>query len=163
MKLFVLVLVSFTLISCQSLQSNDPDSLMFNIPKGSTLSLDKKVMLALNNTHVVIQHGKEITDKDRQDYEVNCRLDFKEFGPRTINPEIFEITRTEDGSNWISQPSILRFYTEIYLTSNKNTDVIKMVCQQYGDSKDYHFTVKDIETTLGLYFSFNFASNNQGN
>ena len=163
MKLFVLALAPLILISCQSLHSNDPDSLKFVIPKGSTLSLNKKIMLAHDNTHAVIQYGKETTDKDRQFYDVNCRLDFKKFGPRTIEPEIFKITHTEDGSHWISQGYILRFYTNIYLTSNKNTDVIKMVCQEYGDQSDYHFTVKDIETTLGNYFSFDFASNNQGN
>ena len=160
-KLFVLALAPLILISCQSLHSNDPDSLTFNIPKGSTLSLNKKIMLAHDNTHAVIQYGKETTGKDRQFYDVNCRLNFKKFGPRTIEPETFKITHTVDGTNWIAVGFILRFYTEIYLTSNKNTDVIKMVCQEYGDQADNHFTVKDIETTLGNYFSFNFASINQ--
>lgn len=157
MKIVILTLTLLFLSACAAMQSNDPDSEFFNIPKGSTLSLNKKLDVPHNDTHAVIQHGKETTDNDRYDYDVNCRLDFKEFGPRTIEPEKFKITRTEDGQNWISQPSILRYYTEIYLTSDKGTDVIKMVCQQYGDQTDYHFTVKEIETTLGDYFSFTFA------
>ena len=157
MKIIILTLTLFFLNACTAMQSNDPDSEFFNIPKGSTLSLNKKLDIPHNDTHAVIQYGKETTDNDRHDYDVNCRFDVKEFGPRTIEPEKFKISRTEDGQNWISQPSILRHYTEIYLTSDKGTDVIKMVCQQYGDQTDYHFTVKEIETTLGDYFSFTFA------
>ena len=159
MKKSILFLALLIIASCQSMHSNDPNSLGFSIPKGSTLSLNKKLTIPNNDTHSVIQYGKETTDNDRHDYDVNCRFDVKEFGPRTIEPEDFKVTRTEDGQNWISQPSILRFYTEIYLSSDKGTDVIKMVCQEYGDQTDYHFTVKEIETTLGGYFSFTFPDN----
>jgi len=161
MKKLMLLIISLILSACASHQSTDPDSLSFSIPKGSSLSLNKKLTIPLNDTHVVVQYGKETTDNDRHDYDVNCRFDVKEFGLRTIEPENFTVTRTEDGQNWISQPSILRFYTEIYLTSNKGTDVIKMVCQEYGDQTDYHFTVKEIETALGDYFSFDFAFDKQ--
>ena len=161
MKKSILFLALLTITSCQSMYSNDPNSLGFSIPKGSTLSLNNKLTIPQNDTHAVIQYGKEMTDNDRHDYDVNCRLDVKEFGVRTIEPEDFKVTRTEDGQNWISQPSILRFYTEIYLTSDKGTDIIKMVCQEYGDQTDYHFTVKEIETTLGDYFSFTFTEKTQ--
>ncbi len=154
-KLILLTTLLF-LSACAAMQSDDPDSLFFSIPKGSTLSLNKKLDIPHNETHAVIQYGKETTDNKRHDYDVNCRLNLKEFGPRTIEPENFKVTRTEDGQNWISQPSILRYYTEIYLTSDKGTDVIKMVCQEYGDQTDYHFTVEDIEVALGDYFSFTF-------
>ena len=160
MRILYISITAFFISACTSMHSNDPDSLSFSIPKGSTLSLNKKLTIPHNDTHAVVQYGKETTDNDRHDYDVNCRLDFKEFGTRTIEPEDFKVTRTEDGQNWISQPSILRFYTEIYLTSGKGTDVIKMVCQEYGDQTDYHFTVKEIEVALGDYFSFTFAENN---
>ena len=161
MKKSILFLALLTITSCQSMHSSDPDSLGFSIPKGSTLSLNKKLTIPHNDTHAVVQYGKETTDNDRHDYDVNCRLNVKEFGLRTIEPEDFKVARTEDGTNWISQPSILRFYTVIYLSSGKGTDVIKMVCQEYGDQTDYHFTVKEIEETLGDYFSFTFAEKTQ--
>ncbi len=157
MKKPILFLALLTLTSCQSMHTNDPDSLYFSIPTGSTLSLNKQLAIPHNETHAVIQYGKETTDNGRHDYDVNCRLNFKKFGARSIEPEDFKVTRTEDGTNWVSHPSILRFYTEIYLSSDKNTDVIKMVCQEYGDQTDYHFTVKEIEETLGDYFSFSFT------
>lgn len=107
-----------------------------------------------------MQHGKEVSDNDKNDYAINCRLDLKEFGPRTIEPEDFKIARTEDGRNWVSEPSIMRFYTEIYLSSNKGTDIIKMVCQEYGSQTDRNFTVKEMQDALGDYFSFTFAEKN---
>lgn len=157
MKKSILLLVALVTSSCASLYSNDPNSLTFDIPKDSTLSLNKKLSISASDTHAVIQHGKETTDRDKNDYAINCRLDVKKFGPRTIEPEDFTVTRTEDGQNWISQPSIMRFYTEIYLSSDKGTDIIKMVCQEYGDQTDRNFTVAEMQTALGDYVSFTFA------
>jgi len=157
MKKTILFLVALTASSCATMYSDDPGSLAFSIPEGSTLSLNKKLSISPSDTHAVIQHGKETTDRDKNDYAINCRLDVKKFGPRTIEPEEFKITRTEDGQNWISQPSIMRFYTEIYLSSDKGTDIIKMVCQDYGDQTDRNFTVAEMQTALGEYVSFTFA------
>ena len=157
MKKILLVIITAIVSSCASFQSDDPDSLLFNIPKGSTLSLNKKLTIPHSDTHVVVQGGKEIADRNKNEYAINCRLDLKEFGPRTIEPETFAITRTEDGQNWISHPSILRFYTEVYLASDKGTDIIKMVCQDYGGSTDRNFTVAEMQQALGDYFTFNFS------
>lgn len=158
MKLILLTLATFLISSCQSMYSNDPNSLFFSIPKDSTLALNKEMTISSSNTHGTIQAGKLINDDAREFYDINCRLDFKKFGPRTIEPEEFSIIQTEDGQNWISQPSILRFYTEVYLASNKDTDIIKMVCQIYGDSNDRNFTVAEMQTALGDFISIKYTS-----
>ena len=158
MKQIILITTAFLLSSCQSMQSTDPNSLFFSIPPGSTLSLNKAPTISPSNTHGTIQFGKEINDHGKNDYEINCRLDFNKFGPRTIETEDFVITRTEDGTNWISRPSILRFYTEIYLSSNRDTDVIKLVCQQYGDQIDRNFTVQEMQSALGDFMTIKYAS-----
>jgi len=161
MKKSILFIAAFIVSACSSLHSSDPSSMFFNIPGGSTLSLNKKLTIPDNDTHAVVQAGKEILDKDKNDYAINCRLDVKEFGPRTIEPENFNIKRTENGQNWISQPSILRYYTEIYLSSDKGTDVIKIVCQEYGDPADRNFTVAEMQAALGDYFTFTFSKEEQ--
>ncbi len=148
----------FLLTACTALHSNDPDELAFSIPPGSVLTLNKAISYGPSVTHAVIQHGKLISDQERQFYEISCRLDFKTFGPRSIQPESFTVTRTEDGSNWISQPAILRFYTEVYLSSSKGTDILKMVCQQYGDGIDRHFTVAEMQATLTELLEFQYAT-----
>ena len=114
--------------------------------------------ISSSETHGTIQAGKVINDDDREFYNINCRLDFNHFGPRTIEPERFTVIRTEDGQNWISQPSILRFYTEVYLKSNKDTDVIKMVCQIYGDVTDRNFTVAEMQSALGDFVTIEYAT-----
>ncbi len=156
MKTHSLLFCSALLTSCAAMHSNDPNSMFFDIPEGSTLSLNKALSISKTETHGVIQNGTQVNDDDKKDYDINCRLDFKKFGPRTIEPEKFTVTRTEDGSNWVSRPSILRFYTEVYLSSNKNTDVIKMVCQLYGDQIDRNFTVAEMQTALGDFVTFTY-------
>ncbi len=141
------------------MHSTDPDSMFFNIPKGSTLSLNKALSISKADTHGVIQNGVQVNDDNKKDYDINCRLDFKKFGPRTIEPEKFTVTRTEDGSNWVSRPSILRFYTEVHLSSSKGTDIIEMVCQVYADQIDRNFTVAEMQTALGDFITFTYLSN----
>lgn len=158
MQKYLLLLTAVILSACSSMQSNDPNSMYFDIPAGSTLSLNKKLTIPSNDTHAVVQQGKEIKDREKNEYVINCRLDVKKFGVRTLEPEDFKITRTEDGTNWISYPSILRFYTEVYLSSDKGTDIIKMVCQEYGDQKDRNFTVAEMQQALGDIITFKFAA-----
>lgn len=160
MKLLILLLVTFILGACQSLQSNDPDSLFYTIPDGSTLTLNKELTIAKSDTHALIQAGGQIKQHSNNDYEINCRLDMRAFGPRTVKPETFAISRTEDGREWVSQPTTMRFYTEVYLQSDIGTDVIKLDCQQYGGRIDRNFTVAEMQQALGEYFTFNIAITN---
>lgn len=145
------------LSSCQTTQSTDPSQLTFKIPSGSTLTLNKNLEVPAGKTHATLKFGKVTTDKERNDYKLNCRFDVKEFGPRTINPEVFKIRRTEDGQEWISQAAgILRFYSDVYLDSDKGTDVIKLTCQEQGGEIDRTFTVAEMEEALGDFFTFTF-------
>ena len=158
MKKYQLLLTTVAISACSTMHSSDPDSMYFEIPAGSTLSLNKKLTIPNNDTHAVVQQGKEIKDREKNEYAINCRLDVKEFGVRTLEPEDFRITRTEDGQNWISYPSIMRFYTEVYLSSDKGTDIIKMVCQEYGSQTDRNFTVSEMQQALGDILTFKFTT-----
>ncbi len=154
----VLFFTLLALSACQSLQSNDPSSMFFTIPAGSTLTLNKALEISTENTHVRIQSGKAITEKEKNEYDINCRLDFKNFGPRTVEPETYIISHTEDGSEWFSQPTIKRFYTEVYLSSERDTDIIKLECQVWGNAIDRNFTVTEMQQALGDELTFNFYS-----
>ena len=156
MKLIYIPVVMLALSSCQSMHSKDPSSLSFKIPEGSTLTLNKDLMIPDEKTHAMLQGGKVITVRERNDYQINCRFDVKKYGPRTIKPETFRITRTEDGADIVSQAGIIRFYSDIYLASDKGTDVIKFTCQQYGGKTDVTFAYADITKAPGNYFSFSF-------
>jgi hypothetical protein len=138
------------------MQSNDPKSLMFDIPKGSILTLNKNLQITEGKTHAMIQGGKLVSEKARNQYDISCRLDVREFGPRTIKPEVFTVSRTEDGSEWVSYPTIKRFYTIVYLQSSQGTDVIKLDCEESGERIDRNFTVAEMQAALGDVFTFNF-------
>ncbi len=159
MKKIILLCIAGSLSACSAMRSNDPNSMYFDIPDGSTLSLNKELTIPANETHAVVQQGKEVKDRDKNEYAINCRVDVKEFGVRSLEPEDFKITRTEDGTNWISYPSIMRFYTEVYLSSDKGTDIIKMVCQEYGDQTDRNFTVAEMQQALGDILTFKYTTN----
>ena len=156
----VLVLL---LSSCQTTQSTDPSLLTFKIPDGSTLSLNKYLEVPEYKTHAALQTGKLKTDRDIDLYQLNCRFDVKEFGPRTIKPEVFKIRRTESGQEPIAMDnSLIRYYTDVYLDSDKGTDVIKLTCQEQGDNTDRPFPISEMETALGDYFSFTFLKSTTG-
>jgi hypothetical protein len=149
--------VALLLVACQSTQSSDPSALEFDIPEGSLLTLNRALDIPAGETHALIQQGMLIKKRDKDDYRINCRFDVKNFGPRTIAPEKFIIRRTEDGQEWISRAGIMRYYTYLYLQSEKGTDVIKLSCQQYGDNTQRNFSVSEIGNALGNYFSFSFT------
>ena len=156
MKRLTLLLVTLILTACQSTPSNDPSSLRFAVPGGSTLNLNKSINIPAGLTHVVVQKGKLTTENKRDHYSIACSLNFREFGPRTIKPEAFNILRTEEDEGWVSRPNIYFYTTEIYLGSEKGTDVIKMVCGTWAMPPSVNFSYSELEQTFGDYFSFSF-------
>jgi len=59
--------VAFLLVACQSTQSGDPSSLEYDIPKGSLLTLNRMLEIPAGETHALIQEGRLIKKKDRDD------------------------------------------------------------------------------------------------
>jgi hypothetical protein len=75
---------------------------------------------------------------------------------------VFKIRRTESGQESIAMDDgLLRYYTDVFLDSDKGTDVIKLTCQEQGDVTDGTFTIADMETALGDYFTFIFTTSKQ--
>lgn len=160
MHLLYIVVILLLMTSCQNTRSIDPSSLSFRMPEGSTLSLNTQLEIPAGNTHALLQYGKVITDKDRNQYEISCRFDLKSFGPSIIEPETYKVRRTEAGSWIASQGGIWEYFTEIHLDSDKGTDVIMMRCQRWGYNLHWHFSADEMKTALGDYFTFTFPHNN---
>ena len=153
-KTFPVVLLLLT--ACQGTQSHDPSLLSFRMPEGATLSLDKVLEIPAGHTHAQLQSGQVTTEWDSSLYEISCRFDVSAFGPRTIEPEVFRIRRTEDGSRRASDGGIWVYFSEVHLDSDRGTDVIMLRCQRWGYNLDWHFSVADMTTALGDYFTFAF-------
>lgn len=156
MRNTALLLSALMLPACQYMQSDDPSLLSFRVPEGSTLALNKEVNIPAGQTHVMFQSGRVTTASDRNLYHVSCRLNFRKFGPRTIQPEVFNIRRTEEREGWESRPNFYFYTTEIYLDTKKGTDILKMECSTWAMPPSFNFSYADIQQTLGDYFSFNF-------
>jgi hypothetical protein len=152
------LLAALMLSACQSMQSDDPSLLSFRAPAGSTLSLNKAIAIPSGQTHVMIQAGQLTAESKRNQYDVACRLNFREFGPRTIAPEVFNIRRTEEREGWESRPNFYFYATEIFLDSKKGTDVIKMECDTWAMPPSFNFSYADIQQTIGDYLSFTFKA-----
>ena len=163
MKYATPLLAAPMLSACLSMQSDDPSLLSFRVPAGSTLSLNKAIEMPAGQTHVMIQAGQLTGESNRNLYDLSCRLNFREFGPRTIQPEVFKIRRTEEREGWESRPNFYFYATEIYLDSEKGTDVIKMECDTWAMPPSFNFSYADIQQTLGDYvnFQFNFPASTQ--
>ena len=156
MKILAPLLVPLMLSACQSMHSTDPSQLSFRVPAGSTLSLNKAVDIPAGKTHVFFQSGRVGAQSDGNLYELGCRLNFREFGPRTVKPEVFNILRTADREGWESRPNIYFYSTEIFLESKEDTDIISMLCRTWAVPPSFNFSYADIQQTLGDYFTFAF-------
>ena len=155
-KYAFLLLASLAATACQSMQSDDPSSLSFRVPTGSTLALNKTIEIPSGQTHVMMQAGRLTTESQRNQYDVACRLNFREFGPRTVAPEVFNIRRTEHREGWESRPNFYFYSSEIFLDSEKGTDVIKMECDTWAIPPSFNFTFADMQQALGDYLTFQF-------
>jgi hypothetical protein len=163
MHLFYIPVVLLLLTSCQGTQSRDPSSSTFRIPEGSTLTLNRALDIPAGHTHALLQSGKPMTNKKSNLYEISCRFDTRSFGPKTLEPEVFRIRRTEDGQREASKGGIWAYYSEVYLDSDKGTDVVMLRCQTWGYNTQWHFSVSDMKAALGDYFTFTFPkSSNAG-
>ena len=156
MKHAAVITALLMLSACQSMQSEDPSSLSFRVPAGSTLALNKAIEIPAGQTHAMIQSGELTTESRSNQYEVGCRLNFKNFGPRTIEPEVFNIRRTAHREGWESRPNFYFYSSEIFLDSERGTDVISLECSTWTVPPSFNFSFADMQQALGDYLTFDF-------
>ena len=151
-----LLAVFVLLAGCQMLQSTDPAKINFRIPPGSRLVLNKALTIPAGTAHVVLQHGEP--GPAANEWEVNCRFEVRNLGPRVIQPDTFLISRWSSQRAWVNQPNILRFYKEFHLESERQTDIMPMVCQVWSyPLTGRPVTIREVQEALGGYFTFEFA------
>jgi hypothetical protein len=146
----------FLLAGCQTLATNNPASINFSIPPGSRLILNKALTIPAGEAHVILQHGEP--GPAANEFEVNCRFEVRDLGPRLIQPDTFLITSWGSQRDWVNEPSIMRFYKVFYLTSEHQAGILPMTCQDWNYPLiGRPVTVREIQEALGSYFTFEFA------
>jgi hypothetical protein len=153
----ICLLVAVALLAgCQSVATNDTGKINFRIPPGSRLVLNRELTIPAGVAHVILQHG--VAGPAANEFEVNCRFEVRDLGPRVIRPDSFLITRWGSQREWVNEPNTLRFYKVFYLASNRQTDILPMTCQVWNyPLLGRPVTIREVQEALGGYFTFEFA------
>jgi hypothetical protein len=150
------LLLALLLAGCLTTATTDVNSIWFKIRPGSRLVLNQPVEIPAGEAHVDLQNGQLSGGVD--EYTVNCSLHIENLGPHTVRPDTFQITDTSDSQEWISQPDIMRYFKVLRLGSERQPEVLKLVCQDWaGPLQGRPVSVGEIEKAVGAYFTFQFA------
>jgi hypothetical protein len=144
------------LAGCQTVATNDPATINFRIPPGSKLVLNRELTIPEGVAHIMVQHGE--VGPAANEFDVNCRFEVRDLGPRVIQPDRFLITRWGSQREWINQPNTMRFYKVFNLKSERQTDILPMICQYWSyPLSGRPVTIREVQEALGGYFTFEFA------
>ena len=144
------------LAGCQTVATKDPAKINFRIPAGSRLVLNREITIPAGVAHVILQHGQ--VGSAANEFEVNCRFEVRDLGPRVIPPDTFLITRSGSQRDWVNQPNIMRFYKDFHLKSERQPDIMPMTCQYWSYPLiGRPVTIREVQEALGEYFTFEFA------
>ena len=144
------------LVGCQTVATNDPAKINFRIPPGSKLVLNRELTIPAGVAHIILQHGE--VGPAANEFEVNCRFEVRDLGPRVIHPDSFLITSWSSQREWVNEPNTLKFYKVFHLKSEHQADIMPMTCQYwYYPLFGRPVTIRQVQEALGGYFTFEFA------
>jgi len=156
MKTPISTLLAVLLAGCHTAASYDIGSSSFEIPKGSSLILNKELPIPAGQRHVKLQHGKPVAGVD--DFKINCEMRVYDLGVESIQPDKFRITRSGTGREWELMPTVLRFYRVLELRSEAQPEVLKLICQKSDDPlAGRNPSLPQMQEALGDYVTFEFA------
>lgn len=147
------------LAACARAPVTDEASPFFRIPPGSTLVLAQPLQVPAGQTHIALQGGRVVGQGGL--YDVSCRLELKIPVPeraRPVEPDRFHIQRVEDNQEYVTAPKVHRFWKTLYLRSERQPEVIQLVCEQWQDllwGRD--IALAQVREALGPAFDFELA------
>ena len=153
MKVLCVIIAGLALVGCQSMVSDDPHSYWFRMPPGAELVLNRPLTIPAQRAHIMLQHGEPHTAADQ--FEVACRFEVRDLGPRVIQPDTFLISGYSNQQEWENHPHTKRFYKTIRLISERQPGILPMVCEYFDwPLHGRPVTQAQVEAALGEYFSF---------
>ena len=152
-KTLYAIATGLLLTGCQSMASSDPASVWFRMPAGTELVLNRELTIPAGRAHIMLQHGEPVPAADS--YEVACRFEVRDLGPRAIQPDTFLITGYSGQQEWFNHPHTKRYYKTIRLKSPRQPGILPMECEYLdGPLHGRPVTLVQIREALGDYFSF---------
>lgn len=174
----LLLTVTFALTACQTTYDGNEDSPYYVVPPGSRLVLNQTLTIPAEQVAVWLQDGQVIAPNDTRTYYPHCKLESRRRLPtaQVIEPDEFIVTRVTrslmhsvripDASDGLlaavgfginignSGPSVQTFATRMDLGSDRQPDVMRLTCGQWGYPYDgRHVTIDEIRRALGEVFA----------
>ncbi|MDH5611294.1 MAG: hypothetical protein OEY66_02400 [Gammaproteobacteria bacterium] len=173
MKYFLISLMLSSLLilsACSSNPVKDPDSHLYSVTVGSTLTLNKEITIPANLARGYFQNGKAVLKNEIDLYHPHCSLlmntlvDYE----RIIKPTVFEIYKVEDDHDYvqlpvyvasrlltnIDGPAVIAYASIYYLRATDNVDVRSLECAQWDDPVNVEYlSINEVKKSLGEYFS----------
>lgn len=176
----VLIVLTAVLPACYTASdyAGNENSPYYLIPPGSRLTLNRPLPVPPDQAGVFIQNGEPRLRRDVQFYYPHCRLELNTVSaaPRTIAPDEMVVVKSfhqeipgafaAAGVARVSLlgmpgigggdggPGLQSFLTYIDLRPQKQPDIARLICAQWGDpGLDRHVTIAEIRRTLGELFA----------
>lgn len=153
------------------------------LPPASHIALTKDITVPSDQLRVLIQNGKILSNSEVQHYYPFCTLELNDLSnqPRTVGTDDFIVTKAvheevsggiigSNGSPYYARmslhvvadmgggppggPQLQSYNTRMELHSDKQPDVRRLVCSQWGyQGIDRHVTLEEIRKTLAPLFT----------
>lgn len=177
MNKLILSIVTLTLITACQTPSFTPDSPLTPVPVQSTLILHERLTMPPQTVSLWFQKGMQMHANDLDRYEPNCKFETLNMQDtqKLIEPDSFVIHKVVRWDDYAMQPiqlaasrinvglgsgnndggpSHLNTTTEMFLRSERQPDVYRLVCSQWEDAADAnHVTINQIRQALGKSFT----------
>jgi len=178
MRFALALLLGVVLAGCQLRPVRDEDSPYFNVPVGSQLILNQRLVITEDDDQMRFQGGAIAPHRWsnlRSKYEPNCVLYMRRGGDynHIIQPDTFDIYRVVqvdhfERNRWplyASRGTELafggiptEFATILFLRSTRQPAVDKMACKHYQEAYGGKFlSISEMRQALGAIFSLKIA------
>ena len=173
-KIVFLVGIVLSLSSCQWLMNPQPYPPPYSVTIGSRITIHQDLPIDANEVTVVLQEGKVINRRNLKVRQPSCRFEVLTIKatPQTLYKDVTEIIRFVHYTEYVStgliqfasldgalanaaSPTAEIYITEIYLRSQKQPDLFRLVCSHWEDPThgDY-LTMDSMSRALGTLASF---------
>ena len=173
MKNMLVLLGSLILTACTQTVVPKFDSPYYKIPLGSILVLHQSLTIPANQARVIIQNGRLVGRRDRDQYYPYCEFEILTLSEsdQVIFPDRFKIhklSKQMDTSRLQvmyaslimadNDNRLIAYNTVMYLSSQKQPDVYRLSCMYWTDDPmDDHLSVNQMNKTLGNILSIEIA------
>ena len=174
---FGAALVLVTLTACQSYYLGNEESPHYAVPPGTRLLLKQPITIAPEQVGVWLQDGQAMPYSGVRVYYPHCKFESRRrlSTAQSITPDEFIVTRVSrtmtqavrapsEGPGVYASlalhadmssdgPSVQAFITQMDLGSDRQPDIMRLTCGQWGFLHDgVHVTINEMRHALGNVF-----------